>query len=113
MAIADSLLNIGANAMAAAVTYVALVDAGGAEPTGGGYSRQPVAWTAAAAGRTPLAGDETFSIPAGFTVAGWRGFTAASGGTNHGGADLPAEPFPNGGEYVLLAVNTAIDLNPA
>lgn len=29
-------------------------------------------------------------------------------GLEFGGRDVPAEPFPNGGEYTLLAASTAI-----
>ena len=52
--------------------------------------------------------DLVFDVPAGATVAGWRGFSAATGGTNYGGEALTSETFNNAGQYKLIASETGI-----
>lgn len=111
MALAESALNIGADAIGDAITHIGLVDGSGNEIAGGAYARLPVAWTAPAGGIVRPTTDLEFSVPAGATVAGWRGFTALAGGTNHGGESLTPETFAGAGTYVLEAAGTGIDLN--
>lgn len=113
MALADSALNVGANAIGAAITHIGLVNGSGTELSGGSYARQAVTWTSATAGLVRPTADLTFSVPAGGVVAGWRGFTASTGGTNHGGADLTSETYSGAGTYTLLAASTSIDLDAA
>lgn len=108
-----SYLNATAQAGGALITHVGLVDGSGTEITGGGYARQAVAWTAPSNGLIRPTTDETFSIPAGATVAGWRGFSASTGGTNYGGAALTPEAYANAGTYTLLAASTGIDHDAA
>jgi hypothetical protein len=105
-------LNFMADAMGAAITHIALFD-GAAEITGGSpaYARQAVSWTAASNGLIRPTVDETFDIPAGATVDGWRGFTALSGGTDYDGAALTAETYAGQGTYTLEAALTGIDLD--
>lgn len=111
MALAASALNVGADAIGAGITHIGLVDGGGAELAGGAYARKAVVWTAAAAGLIRPNANLVFDVPAGATVAGWRGFTALAAGTNHGGEALTAEAFGAAGTYTLLAAATAIDLD--
>jgi hypothetical protein len=41
-------------------------------------------------------------------VAGWRGYSALTGGTNYGGAALTTRNYSNAGTYELLAASTNI-----
>lgn len=91
------------------ITHIGLVDESGTEISGGSYARQAVTWTTASNGRIQLQSDLTFDVPAGATVAGWRGYSAASGGTDYGGADLPSQPFATEGTYTLRSDLTWID----
>jgi hypothetical protein len=108
---ADSYLNIAANAGAAAITHIGLVNGSGIEVSGGAYARKPVTWTSAAGGLTRPTANLVFDIPAGGVVAGWRGFTALTGGTNHGGIALTSETFGSAGTFTLIAATTGIDLD--
>lgn len=105
----DSYLNLTANAGAAAITHIGLVDGSGVELSGGAYARKPVTWGAAVGGLIRPTANLLFDIPAGATVGGWRGFTALTAGTNHGGHTLPQEAYTNAGTYELLAASTGID----
>lgn len=98
-----------ANAGAAAITHIGLVDVVGTEITGGAYARKAVTWTTPSTGRKAPSANLLFDIPTGATVAGWRGFTALTAGTNHGGFSLTPETFANGGTYTLNAAGTYID----
>lgn len=92
------------------ITHLGLVDDGGTELSGGSpaYARQPVTWTDDGDGVSRPDADETFDIPAGVTVAGWRGYSALTGGIDYGGAALTQEAFAAQGQYQLLAASTSI-----
>jgi hypothetical protein len=106
---ATSYLNAIATQGASVITHVGLVNGSGTELSGGAYARKAVTWTAASNGQVRLAADQTFDIPAGSTVAGWRGFTALTAGTNHGGGDLTSEVYASAGQYVLTGASTGIN----
>ena len=91
------------------ISHVALVNGAGTEITGGTYARQPVTWTTANDGLIRPSNDLEFAVPAGGEVAGWRGFSAATGGTGYGGADFSVEVFGSAGTFTLLASQTFID----
>ena len=95
------------------VPYIGLVNGSGVELSGGGYVRKAANWTTAAAGLIRPTADLVFNIPAGAVVAGWRGFTASTAGTNHGGAALTPATYTNAGTYTLTANLTGIDINAA
>ena len=113
--------NVGADAIAAAVTRLALHtgDPGGAnsasnEVTGGSpaYARKAAAWSAASGGAAALNGDVTFDVPAGTTVSwisGWN--TAAT--VRYFKKDVTDEVFGAQGTYVAKGTTTTIDLNDA
>ncbi|WP_435824336.1 phage tail fiber protein [Microbispora amethystogenes] len=105
----NSYLNATADAGGTLITYLGLVDGSGTEIAGGSYARQAVSWTAASNGLIRPTADKTFNVPSGATVAGWRGFSASSGGTNYGGADLTSQAFATAGTYTLLAASMGID----
>lgn len=90
------------------IAYIGLVNDVGVEISGGSYARQSVSWTAASDGTVRPTADLTFSIPAGTTVGGWRGYSAATAGTDYGGEDLTNESYTNEGEYKLIAAQTGI-----
>lgn len=98
------------------ITHIGLVDELNAEITGGSYARLPVTWTAASSGLIRPSADLTFDIPAGNTIAGWRGYSALTAGTEYGGEDLVNETFAgggSGGQYTLLAASTGIQHSAA
>jgi hypothetical protein len=78
------------------ITHIGLVNGSGVELSGGSYARKTVTWSGAAGVRSPNA-DIVFDVPAGATVAGWRGYTA-----------LTSTPFTNAGTYTLQAASTNI-----
>jgi hypothetical protein len=90
MPITDAAKNIALDALAGAITHLSVHSAfsitGANELTGGSpaYARQPLAWSAAAAGNLSLAGPETFDIPAAGQVAFIGGWTALTAGTFRG-----------------------------
>lgn len=108
MAMTTAYLNALAGFGASVVRYIGLVDKSGTEVAGHGYSRLAVSWGSPDKGTVRPAADLTFTIPAGATVAGWRGYDAESGGTEFGGHDLPTEKFSGAGEYRLIAASTGI-----
>jgi len=108
--------NAIANHGASLITHIGLVDNTGTELSGGSpaYARKPITWTSASGGIIRPNADLTFDVPAGANVSGWRGFSALTGGTNYGGADLTREDFAGQGQYKLLAASTGIKHeNPA
>lgn len=108
MAMTEGYRNAIANAGGNLISHIGLVDDSGTELSGGSYARQAVTWTTASGGTIRPSTDLIFDIPAGATVAGWRGFTASTGGTNYGGADLTPEFYAAAGKYKLLASGTGI-----
>lgn len=89
------------------ITHIGLVNGSGVELSGGGYARQAVTWTGTAQ-KAPSA-NLVFTVGAGAVVGGWRGYSASSGGTDYGGADLSTATFTNAGTYTLLAASTNIN----
>jgi hypothetical protein len=89
------------------ITHLGLVNEAGVELSGGGYARLPVTWTGTAT-KAPSA-NLLFTVGAGAQVAGWRGFSALTGGTNYGGAVLTTRNYTNAGTYELLAASTNIN----
>lgn len=106
-------LDMIANHAAGQITHIALFDDTGSEISGGSYARQAVTWTAASSGEISPDSDLQFDIPAGATVAEWRGFDASTGGTDYGGASLTNESFAEAGTYTLLAASTSINHSAA
>jgi hypothetical protein len=108
MAMSEEYKNAIADYGASLITHIGLVDESGTELSGTGYARKAVTWTDAEDGVIRPTADITFDIPAGATVAGWRGFSASTEGTNYGGGDLLVEIFGGVGQYELLASGTGI-----
>ncbi len=111
MAASSAFLNALATAGASAISHIGLVNGSGTELSGGSYARQPT--TATATGAQIRFTDETFDVPAGATVAGWRAFSASTGGTNYGGGDLAAEAYSGAGQYVLTGASTGFNVSAA
>lgn len=111
MAMTEGYRNAIADAGAALITHIGLVDEEGTELFGGSpaYARKAVTWTSASGGTIRPNADLTFDVPGSSTiVGGWRGFSALTAGTNYGGADLTNETFVNQGQYKLVASGTGI-----
>jgi hypothetical protein len=111
MAMNATYRNIVADAGAAVVTHIGLVDDAGVEINGGSYARQPVTWLSATDGVIRPDDDRVFNVPGSTKVGGWRGFDqlAHPGGTNFGGEDLDEEVFNNAGTFTLVASGTGIN----
>lgn len=92
------------------ITHIGLVDDVGAELSGGSpaYARQAVTWADGADGIMSPNADLEFDIPAGDSVAGWRGYSALTAGTDYGGEALTQEDYASQGTYTLLAASTNI-----
>jgi hypothetical protein len=103
-------LNLIREAGQSAITHIGLVDDTGTELTGGSpaYARKAVTWTDSADGVSRPSADLTFDVPAGASVASWRGYSASSSGTDYGGEDLTQEDYAGQGTYKLLAASTSI-----
>ena|SRR5688572_6500329 len=94
MAFNDAALNVMANAVAGAATYISAHTAdpgttGTSEVAGGSYARQQTTWGAASSGDR-VGSQVAIPIPAGTTVTHWGLWSAASGGTFYGGWALSA-----------------------
>lgn len=108
MAMALRYRNAVADAGAALITYVGLVDARGIELDGPGYRRQAVTWRRAVDGAARPTEDLRFDIPAGSVVAGWRGYDAPMGGSAICDQAVAEERFNGVGVYTLLADGTGV-----
>lgn len=110
MPMLTNYLNSIADDGGALITHIGLVDETGTELSGGSpaYARQAVTWDAAVAGLISPDVSLDFDIPPGDTVAGWRGYSALTVGTDFGGEDLSPESFISQGSYRLLASLTGI-----
>ncbi|HEY9440150.1 MAG TPA: hypothetical protein VIS29_16195 [Streptomyces sp.] len=108
MAMDTAYLDGIANAGAALITHLGLVDDVGTELSGGSYARQAVTWTSSSGGEISPTADLVFDVPASATVAGWRGYSASTAGTDYGGTALTSQAFATAGTYTLLAASTSI-----
>ena len=94
---------------ASLITHIEIVDGSG-NPTSS--ARQPVTWTTAADGLIRPDANITFAGTAEAAAAGWRGYSALSGGTAYGGADFAAaSQFSLSGQFTLLAASTSVQHN--
>jgi hypothetical protein len=109
MPLSDPLLNIGANAMAAAATHLSLHTAQPASPTSG--TNESTAGRVAAAWPGAVTGDLSISNKA-FTGGAANGpcthvgfWSAVSGGTFHGYVALSGDQtFNSAGEYTITSL---------
>ena len=109
-----AFLDLLATYASTVITHIALFDDTQTELTGGSYARKAVTWTSPSGdGLIRPNADLVFDVPAGASVAEWRGFTASSGGTDYGGGTLTQEDFAGAGTYTLEAASTGIDLDAA
>ena len=100
-------LNLIRGAGKTGITHIGLVNELGVELTGGGYARIPETWADDGDGVMRPAADRTFDVPAGI-VAGWRGYSALTAGTDYGGEALTQETYAAAGQYILRANQTAV-----
>lgn len=106
MAMADAYLVAVANAGKALITHIGLVNGSG---TPVGDARKAVTWGSTDSdGDFLMSGDLVFNMTAGEVVAGWRGYSASSGGTDYGGGTLATVTYSNNGTYTLDDASTGI-----
>lgn len=96
-------LNASADALRSAAPYINLTFTGSELA---GVARQAVSWTTTVNGVTRPTADKTFSIPAGKSVDGWSGYSAASAGIDYGGGDFTRVDFTYAGTLTLVATAT-------
>lgn len=112
----EALHNALAAEAATLITYIGLVKPNGEEISGGDYARQAVTWKGDGQGGAIVDGlirpteDLVFDVPGSTTVAGWRGYSASTGGTDYGGQDLDQETFNNPGKYYLESSKTSLKI---
>jgi len=106
----ESYKNAVAARGAEIVTYIGLVNQNGSELSGGtpAYSRRPVSWGPPSGGVIRSLGNLIFDVPAGTTVAGWRGFSALSGGVSYGCKSVEEEVFDTQSQCVLAKGSLAV-----
>ena len=89
------------------ISHIALVNGSGVEV---GDARKSVTWVGPTGdGLLRPNQDIEFLMQGGDQVAGWKGFSALTGGTDYGGSDLTAVTFANPGTYTMEAANTGIN----
>lgn len=114
MAMNGTFLDLLAAEASSTITHVGLVDAGGTELASASYARQAVTWDGPTSGDGKLEPDSNlvFEMTSGDVVAGWRGYSAASAGTEYGGKDFGSNAtFGNDGQFTVNASGTFIDIN--
>ena len=86
-------------------------DNGANEISGGSpaYARKSVTWNSASGGAITASNQPEFDVPAGTTVRYVGFWSAATGGTFYGYADVTDETFTNQGTYKLTSIQ--LDLN--
>lgn len=109
----NSYLNALASQGASLITHIGLVNGSGVELSSGSYARQPVTWSAPSNGDIAPVSNLVFNITAGDVVAGWRGYSALTGGTDYGGATVTTRTYTNNGTYTLQAASTSINHDAA
>lgn len=105
-----ALLEVLEDSVDTVITHIGLVDETDTELAGGSpaYARQAVTFVDGGAGIIRPSVNLDFDIPAGDTVAGWRGYSALTVGTDYGGQDLSPEAYISQGVYTLLASQTGV-----
>lgn len=116
MGLNNTAIDIGLDAIAAAIDYLSLhtnaVGSGsGGEVTGGSpaYARKATAWAAASGGSVALSNTPiVFDVPSSTTVARIGFFSAVTAGTYYGDAEVTDEVFAGQGTYSVTAGTISI-----
>lgn len=107
MPLTDAGKNIALDALAAAITHLALADGSG-EVAGGSYARQAVAFGASSGGVVAMTGTEVFSVPAGEAADRVDFRSASSGGTSYGTATFATETFGSDGTLTVSTLTITL-----
>lgn len=76
----------------------------GTEPSGGGYARQALSWSAPSGG--VITATAVFDIPAGATIVGIGVHTAVTAGTYLDGATITSQEFSSAGTLTVTFTYT-------
>lgn len=108
MGLNATALNLMLDQLATVAVFVSLhTDAvgggSGNEVTGGSpaYARKAITWNAASSGNLDNNANPVFDVPGGTTIRRIGFFSASSGGTYYGDADITDETFGGQGTYTL------------
>jgi hypothetical protein len=83
-------------------------DTGSNEVSGGSYTRKPLTWGTPSNGSVSITNQPVFDVPGGTTVSYVGLWSAASGGTFYGWADITDETFGGNGTYTLQSFTVSI-----
>jgi len=102
-------------APAAGIAYISLhtdaVGGGDANEVSGGapaYARKAATWNAASGASKAISGSLVFDVPAGTTIRRVGFYSAVSGGTYFGDADITDETYGGQGTYTLTAASVSL-----
>ena len=102
-------------APAAGIAYISLHtdvpgSGSGGEVTGGApaYARKAATWNAASGASKAISGSLVFDVPGGTTIRRVGFWTALSGGTYFGDADITDETYGGQGTYTLTAASVSL-----
>lgn len=109
MSLNAAYITVVANAGAAAITHIGLVNASNVEISSVSYARQAVTWAAESSGLKAPTANLVFNMTAGDVVHGWQGYSAATAGTAYGVTAFSADStYGVGGTFTVLAASTGI-----
>lgn len=111
MAMSGAYHDLIATAGKNAITHISLVNGSDTEVT----DREEVTWSGPSGGngKIELASAIEFAVGAGATVAGYKLWSAVSGGTEYGAGSVTSEAFSGAGTYTLLAGGASYILHSA
>lgn len=83
-------------------------ESGTSEVSGGSYARKSVTWGTPSGGSVSASNQPVFDVPASTTVSYVGLWSAASGGTFYGSANVDDETFTNAGTYTVTSAQISI-----
>ena len=83
-------------------------DNGANEVSGGSYARKSLTWGSPSNGQIAITNQPVFDVPGGTTVSYVGLWSATSGGTFYGAADVTDESFTNAGTYTLTSFTVSL-----
>jgi hypothetical protein len=113
MALNNNGKNQMLNSLVSVAVYASLHTAnpgetGSNEVSGGSYTRKQLVWGTPSNGSVSIINQPVFDVPGGTTVSYVGLWSAASGGTFYGAADVTDESFSGNGTYTLRSFTISI-----
>lgn len=113
MPLSTSGKNVALDHLASLAVFVSLHtaspgDNGANEVSGGAYTREAIAWNAAATGNLDSSNAPVFDVPAGTTITHVGFWSASTAGTFYGYGTITSETFGAAGTYTLNDADISI-----